>query len=502
MKRSFSCYLLMLICLTVSLGALAEGYIWVIPPQFDAVSEFSEGLAAVEIDEKWGFIDKTGKIVVPPKYCDVFGGDVYGFMDAGGFRDGLAKVQVGDWETGKWGFIDKTGKEVVPCKYDAVSSFFEGMAPIMVHDGETYKLGFIDTTGKEVVPPQYDEVGNFYDGLAMVCTGDGLRGDPGIVYGGKWGFVDKTGKEVVPIEYDKVGRFREGRASVLKDGLLGFVDETGAIVIPLTYETDWPPSLAWHLDVMPFFSEGLAAVWDGDVESGPYGYIDKDGNVVIPFEYDYAAPFSEGLAYVVKGGFCHVYGPDEELGKFGFIDKTGEVVVPLIYDCDYPDHGVLYDQHFHDGFAKVSQEISSSMHMQYGMIDKTGQVVVPIEYDWVWQNGWKWNFDDGLAFVVLRDYCYETQYWGSSGLMDKTGKEIVAVGYYDGIESFSEGFAQVWHGGEGENGYEMYHSGAHGFIDTTGREIVLCIFEDVRSFSEGLAAVKVDGKWGYIAIAE
>jgi hypothetical protein len=39
-----------------------------------------------------------------------------------------------------------------------------------------------------------------------------------------------------------------------------------------------------------------------------------------------------------------------------------------------------------------------------------------------------------------------------------------------------------------------------GFIDTTGKEVVPCIFEGARDFSEGLAAVLVDGKWGYIAI--
>ncbi len=37
-----------------------------ITPQFDLAHEFHEGLAAVEINDKWGFIDKTGKIVIRP----------------------------------------------------------------------------------------------------------------------------------------------------------------------------------------------------------------------------------------------------------------------------------------------------------------------------------------------------------------------------------------------------------------------------------------------------
>lgn len=33
--------------------------------EFDEIDTFSEGLAAVKKDDKWGFIDKTGRVVVP-----------------------------------------------------------------------------------------------------------------------------------------------------------------------------------------------------------------------------------------------------------------------------------------------------------------------------------------------------------------------------------------------------------------------------------------------------
>jgi hypothetical protein len=72
----------------------------VIPPQYDAdfyVIEFSEGLAPVQVGGKFGFIDKTGKMVIPPKYDDAFS-----------FSEGLALVKIGD----KFRYIDKTGKFV------------------------------------------------------------------------------------------------------------------------------------------------------------------------------------------------------------------------------------------------------------------------------------------------------------------------------------------------------------------------------------------------------
>ncbi len=36
--------------------------------------------------------------------------------------EGLAAVRLG----GKWGFVDQSGKEVVPCRYDEVRDFRDG----------------------------------------------------------------------------------------------------------------------------------------------------------------------------------------------------------------------------------------------------------------------------------------------------------------------------------------------------------------------------------------
>ena len=70
---------------------------------YDFVDEYSEGLAWVRLNGKYGFIDKSGTLVIP---C------MYDYADS--FHDGLAWVGL----NGKDGFIDKSGTEVIPCKYD------------------------------------------------------------------------------------------------------------------------------------------------------------------------------------------------------------------------------------------------------------------------------------------------------------------------------------------------------------------------------------------------
>jgi len=81
--------------------------------------EYYEGLAVVEYRRKYGFIDKTGKEVIPIKYDD-----------AHSFSEGLAKVKLND----KYGFIDKTGKEVIPIKYDYAEGFSEGLAQVKLNN--------------------------------------------------------------------------------------------------------------------------------------------------------------------------------------------------------------------------------------------------------------------------------------------------------------------------------------------------------------------------------
>ena len=70
------------------------------------IEGFDEGLANVELDGKYGFIDKSCKEVIPCKYDTVR----YRLRESGYFSEGLAEVKLDDFH---WAWIDKKGKEVV-----------------------------------------------------------------------------------------------------------------------------------------------------------------------------------------------------------------------------------------------------------------------------------------------------------------------------------------------------------------------------------------------------
>jgi hypothetical protein len=71
---------------------------------------------------------------------------------------------------GMWGFIDKTGKEVIPCIYDMVYLFSDGFAKVE----QSRRSGFVDKTGNEVFPCIFNEAESFSDGLASVLLGNAM----------------------------------------------------------------------------------------------------------------------------------------------------------------------------------------------------------------------------------------------------------------------------------------------------------------------------------------
>jgi hypothetical protein len=307
----------------------------VIPLCFDAVGDFSDGLARFERDKKWGYIDATGAIMIEPT-----------FPWAQEFSDGLAYVQVSGTQLGpnaRWGFIDKTGRVVIQPKYRPLpggnnnigsdspeNGFHDGHAKIQI-DGKT---GYIDKTGEIIIPPEFTYAYPFSEGLAAVTKSS--SGNDG------WGYIDKTGKWVIAPQFEWASSFQEGLAPVNRKHDCGYIDVSGAFVLR-------PPLSPGETD--------CATVW-GDFVNGlsrwkfgrKYGYLDRSGKVVIKARFDLTFHFSEGLAAVMIGG------------KWGYIDTSGKVVVE--------PRALARAEDFHNGLAFVSTKDG-----KYGYIDRTGKYV-------------------------------------------------------------------------------------------------------------------------------
>lgn len=103
----------------------------VIDPIYQSTENFQDGLALVIVNNKVGFIDKTGKLTIPFEYgvrssniTDKIDGRLVNLCSLNGFYEGLAVVS----KDNKYGVINKNGGIVVPFEYGFISPYKNGKA--------------------------------------------------------------------------------------------------------------------------------------------------------------------------------------------------------------------------------------------------------------------------------------------------------------------------------------------------------------------------------------
>lgn len=206
------------------------------------VRNFSEGLAPFRsVNKKFGFIDETGKIIIPATHESV-----------GYFSVGLAWAKNVER---KVGFIDKTGKVTIEQKYNMVKDFdVESQRALASSDiGQVY----LTPKGEEIKVYDATKLGDFNNGFAYAFKGELV------------GFVDPSGKWIVEATYDKVHGFENGFARVRKNGLWGFVNTKGEVVITPDFQD------------LENFRNGYAPAMKGT----KWGLIDTSGKMVLEPKY-------------------------------------------------------------------------------------------------------------------------------------------------------------------------------------------------------------------------
>lgn len=174
--------------------------------------KFSEGLVAVIKDnDKIGFVDKDGEVVIPFLY-DIPEYTYYNFTNDYTFVEGVATVT----KDGKVGCIDTKGREIIPFLYDSIKEFNNGYAIATVNDESVY----IDKNGNRT-RNIYGQ-GNIFDyegieSLLLNNKGYSPVFSEGLIADAKddlWGYIDINGELVIPYMYSSAGDFYDGHAQV------------------------------------------------------------------------------------------------------------------------------------------------------------------------------------------------------------------------------------------------------------------------------------------------
>jgi hypothetical protein len=325
---------------------------------FQSTEKEPHPLYRIEVNEKYGFINAAGEIIIEPRFNDatsfseglarvraefikVEGGTIneYSFIDTTGdllltlpdasyvgeeFSEGVVSILIDD----KYGFMNQDGEIVVTPQFDNVMPFSEGLAAVNIGG----RCGYIDSDGQFIINPQFAVCFDFSDGLALVIDQEREK----IL------FVDQAGDIKFHSDESVVEAFgfSEGFALIKNDQGAGFIDYNGSYAITPKFESAFP------------FSEGFAGVKIG----GKWGFINEFGDLVIEPQFDWVGTFSEGLAGVEIGG------------KWGFINAEGKIVINPQFDGVWSYSETLRSS-FYQELAKV--EIDN----KWGYINKEGEIV-------------------------------------------------------------------------------------------------------------------------------
>lgn len=223
------------------------------------VSEGDSLTVYCDLQGKRGFINlNTGKIIIEGRY-----------ERAWNFSEGLAAVCVDN----KIGFVNTAGEEVIPCQYPTSEhainrlgyAFHNGYATITNSKNE---CGLINMQGELVVDTIYDCIWSPSECGVRIFQ-----------HNGKYGVMDLQGNILVPLQYDNI--WCEGeRLFATKNGIMAQIDNTGKVLLPFCSSYDFEP-MYLATDESREHPTGYFKYYAGGYE----GVVDFNGKMVIPAIY-------------------------------------------------------------------------------------------------------------------------------------------------------------------------------------------------------------------------
>lgn len=289
----------------------------------------------------------------------------------------------------------------------------------------------------------------------------------------KYGVVTAQNKVIIPIKYDDLDWFQNGYI-VGEQGKKGIFNLQGKQLIPIVYE---------NIEISSFDKNTPIAVKN---DQNKWGFINYKNKWVIEPQYKYARSFKNGLSFVkgekenyiidVKGNII-ITSPDRfevlpsgnikiivgyKGGKYTIYNTKGELLKTY--------ESFSYN-HYNDNDIHRVEE-----NGKYGFINNEGKEVIPLEYDDAW------FFSEGLAPVMKN---------GKWGYINLKNELVIDFQFVGAMEHFKNGVAEYRKGNVSKSGYTW---GTTGLIDKTGKIIAQPKYKEIHFVEGNVAIVTIDGQ--------
>lgn len=281
---------------------------------------------------------------------------------------------------------------------------------------------------------------------------------------GEQGYIDRLGNWVIAPRFTEAGFFCGGRATVRVGNQTGVIDTMGHWVVkPGTYDRICP------------YRQGLAS-FRADRK---WGFLGLDGEVVIPARYGDAWSFNDGLAVVQdeRGWLCiDLHGktrfrmPGEPPGK---MFRNGLLLVDEATITGKGHPNTFFDDPVpKDGYLATSGQVAIPLQFDMGDDFSEGMAVVGRSETGIAAPNEKRTFfppPEGEEFTYL-----------VYGAIEVKGQVVIRFAY-ERLKSFSHGLAAFRLGGK------------WGYLDRHGKEVIPARFDRAEPFFDGLAEVVING---------
>ena len=436
----------------------------VIEPAFGHVTSFRDGIAAVRIGDwesgLWGVIDTEGNFVLPPIFTSMNNTHVFGQYMSMDRPIEFFPVQL----DGKWGLLDRSGNEVIPFIYDEIFLFDNGMARVVIGEWPYQMHGLINPqTGEEIVPLVYSFISPPHEGFMEVRVGSPL--DIGQV-----GFIDETGREVIPPIYNFSQSFRYGMVVV------GFGFDWQTVGWLLVDDTGREISNPGY-DEIRILSENVLAFRTGDWERGQWILRNREGEEISSYIFSDIFGSNEEFVVVSKDP----PGDNRTFGLYNFIENR--MVIPVgLYSSIHPNFDRDLVNVSVGGWTRYRREGIKEI--------STGRMVVEPVYDQA--------FSLTTDRMAIRSGGEWTDEWnnidgGKWGVVDRYGREILPTAF-SSVQYFAPGLFTVVTGE-----LAMYQGQRHetrtGLVRDDGTKVLPIEYRTISTLIGGFSITHIGGRW-------
>lgn len=529
-----------------------------IPAQYDGMGwsngQFSiiNNVTGYQSGSHWGLINLENNRITKAEYTDLSPGE--GSLI-------VARKKITGTVMIRAGCIDTSGKEVIPFHYDGlrVSSF---RAIVYVRNGSQFKHGLIDFENKLLIPLQYRNI------YPLGSLRYGVEN-----FDNKTAIFSEDGKQITNFLIDSLSSFKKNYAIIYQKQRQGLINRQGQIKLEPTYReiqinkdgtvnARRPDLWLWltsenksgkqcNADSVEVVQPNLIKV----STSGKIQLTDKEFKPVTEQLFSFVGPFEKGKAIFRIGD------------KTGIIDHDGKVIIKPVYKdliidhpfiranqpVNYKDRWIVLDSagsiltsKGYDRLAAFNGEFFPAQHRGYwGAVNAKGKEIVACVHDSIgahlnemvvvkfkgkygvinldedWLVTPQANkiellnndryFEISPRTKFLKSYKGEIIYF-SDNRLEMQGDHLLEYLSTGGLwkidmsgvitERTTHLYDSEMIFPESEGLRAIKKDGRYGFVDDQGRLRIANRYEGVKRFSGTFAAVKIRGRWGFINHAD